>query len=293
MTLLEFLESYLSTTLKLDKAGVAALLEADGSPKADALTQLLEKNKAHIATLNKGKTYDDGYKAAERIVKTEFEKELKEKFAVDVDKQGVELVEAIVTAKTPKGTALTDDQVKTSKPYLDLMESIPTKVQEAVKAEKAQFDSYKQLQERKETIAAVKTEFLKLFDAEKVILPADAAKAERQKNLVLKEIEAGNYRMDSGRVIMLNEKGVEEIDEQGHRKDFTAFAKSIITSTFEVAVADPKNSPGKKPGEGGSGNAKIVVKDKSDFMAQMAAAGDDAQKRADITTAYQESQVVK
>src|SRR5690242_19866085 len=99
MTTLELLESFLSSTLKMDKAGVAELLESDGSPKADALEKLLEKNKVHIATVTKGK-FDEGYKASEKKVKTDFEKQLKEKFEVDSDKTGIDLVSEIIENKT-------------------------------------------------------------------------------------------------------------------------------------------------------------------------------------------------
>ncbi len=287
--LLEFLESFLSTTLKLDKAGVAALFEADGSPKPDALTQLLEKNKAHIATLNKGRTFDDGYKAAEKKVKTEFEKELKESFGIDSDKVGVELITEIIEVKTPKGEALTDETVKKHKTYLDLKESVANQVKEAVKAEKQLHETYKSQVERKETITAVKNEALKIFNEAKVVLPKDAAKAEKLKNLFLKEIEAGNYRIDNGKVILLNEKGEDQQDEQGHRKDFTTVIKSMINETFETEVGDPKSSAGNSNAGGGGGGATITVKDEEDFKKQYLAAP-DSKTKAEIYSAWEKTQ---
>jgi hypothetical protein len=287
--LLIFLESFLSTTLKLDKAGVAALFEADGSPKADVINQLLDKDKERVKDLTKGK-FDEGFKAAEKKVKTDLEKELKDKFGVDSDKQGVELVEAIITAKTPQGAELTDEQVKKHKAYLDLQESLNAKVKEAVKAKETEFNGYKAQVERKETFSTVKAEALKLFDELKVVLPADAAKAERLKNLFLKEIEAGNYRVDNGRIILVNDKGEDEVDEHGNRKDFTAIVKAKITDTFEVAASDPKDSPGAKDNPKPAPGAKVIIKSKDDYIKLMGEAGNDAAKRAEVTTAYQEFQ---
>lgn len=290
MTLLEFLESYLFTTLKLDKAGVAALFEADGSPKADALNQLLDKNKAHIASLNKGKTFDDGYKAAEKKVKTEFEKELKDAFDITSDKVGVELITEIIAAKAPKGTELTEEAVTKSKWYLDLKESQKKLVQEALKTKDEEFKTYKSQVERKETISAVKSEALRIFDEAKVVLPKDAAKASKLKNLFLKEIEAGNYRIDNGKIILLNEKGEDAVDEQGHRKDFNAVIKSMITETFDTEVGDAKGSAGNNNnGNGGAGGSKITVKDVEDFKKQYLAAP-DSKSKADIMTAWEETQ---
>lgn len=292
MTLLEFLESYLSTTLKMDKAGVAALFEADGSPKADLINQLLEKNKTHIATVTKGK-FDEGYKAAEKKVKTDLEKELKEKFGVDSDKVGVELVEAIVEAKTPRGTEITEEQVKKHKTYLELNDSIPGKIKAAVKAEEEKHNAYKSQVERKEVMSAVKDEALQLFDEAKVVLPKDAAKATKLKNLFLKEIEAGNYKIEEEdgkrKIYFTKENGEYEVDAQGHRKDFNTVIKSMITETFDTEVSDPKDSPGNKGGNGGQGGSTITVKDEADFQKQYLAAT-DSKTKAEIYTAWEKLQ---
>lgn len=278
---------FLSKTLNLDEAGVTSLFNEDGSPKDDSLQKMLDLDKARVLKLQKGKL-DEGYNKAKKEVLTQFESSVKEKFGIDSDKQGVELVEEIITAKTPEGEKLTEEQVKKHKTYLDLLESIPLKVKEAVKTKETEFNSYKSQVERKETMTTVKAEVLKLFGEAKVVLPADAAKAEKLKNLFLKEIEAGNYRIDNGRVILLNEKGEDDVDEHGNRKDFTAIMKSKITETFDIEVSDPKGSPGNKGGGGGGGNPTVVVKDEADFQKQYLAATKPEDKIA-ITQAWEKT----
>lgn len=281
---------FLSKTLNLDEAGVASLFNEDGSPKDDSLQRFLDLDKARVAKLQTGK-FDEGFKKAQKETLTKLEKDLKDKFGVDSDKQGVELVEAIVTAKTPAGPEVTDEMVKKHKVYLDLQESIPTKVKEAVKAKETEFNYFRSQIERKETLANVKAEAQKYFEELKVVLPADAAKAERQKNLFFREIEAGNYRTETVdgkiRVILLNEKGEDDVDEHGNRKDFASIIKAKITDTFEVAASDPKRSPG---GAGGAGASTVKVpKNKEEYIQAMGTAK-DAKERAEITEAWTKSQ---
>lgn len=288
MTLLEFLESYLSTTLKLDKAGVAALFEADGSPKADAIQSLLDKDKARVTTLTKGK-FDEGHKAATLKVKTDFEKELKEKFGVDSDKVGVELVETIIEAKTPKGDAITEEQVKKHKAYLDLNESINTRVKEAVKAKETEFNNYKTQVERNQSLSVVKQKALTLFESYKPILSSDPVKASNQKEAFLRQFEQGNYRLDGERIIMLNPDGTDKTDAHANRIEFETFVKETAASLYDFQATDPKSSPGSGGAGGGAGAGKpVVVKDEADFEKQYLAASTPADKIA-IAKAWQET----
>lgn len=290
MTLLEFLESFLSTTLKLDKAGVAALIDADGLPKTDAINQLLEKDKARVALLTKGK-FDEGHKAAESKVKTQFEKELKEKFSIESDKVGVDLVSEIIEAKTPKGEGLTEEQVKKHKAYLDLNESIQGKVKEAVKAKETEFETYKTQVERGKSLSVVKQRALTLFESYKPILSADAAKAAKQKEMFLNQFEQGNYRMDGERVIMLNADGTDKTDPHGNRVEFDSYVKETASSLYDFQATDPKDSPaGGSGGAGGAGGAAkpVVVKDEADFMKQFHGAKTPQEKIA-VTNAWEET----
>lgn len=289
--LLKFLVSFLSTTLKMDEAGVAALFEADGSPKADTLKQLLDKDKDRVALLIKGK-FDEGHKAAEKKVMTNLEKELKTKFGIDSDKEGVELIEAIVAAKTPKGAEITDEQVKKHKVYLDLKEANKLAIDEATKATKEELDKFKAQVAQKETSTVVKAKALSIFEDLKPVLSTDTAKAAKQKELFVNLFENGQYRIEGERIIMLNPDKTDMVDGHGNRMDFETAVKSKATELYDLAVADPKGSPGAKPpagGGGGGGSTGKKPKTKDEFVAYMGEAKDD-KERAEITQAWQDFQ---
>jgi hypothetical protein len=288
----EFLESYLSKTLNLDKDGVAALFDADGKLKADATDQLLKKDKERVAKLTTDK-FNEGHQKATKEARSAFEQQLKEKFSISSEKVGVELVEEIVAAKTPKGGELNEEEVKKSKAYLDLKESIPAQIKEAVKAKETEYNAYKSQVERKEVLGAVKSKALTILDGLKPILSSDANKAQKQKEFYLREIEAGNYRLDGERIILLDAEGKDKQDEHGNRVDFEGFAKGIASTYYDFQAGDPRGGAGGAGAAGGGGGGTVkVFKTKDDFSKAMSEAK-DSKERAEITKAWTESEAFK
>ena len=277
---------FLSKTLSLDENGVAALFEADGSPKADSLQQFLDLDKKRVATLQTGK-FDEGFKKAQKEILTKHEAELKSKFGIDSDKVGVELVSEIIESKTPKGTEITDDMVTKHRAYLDLKESQDKLVKDAVKKKEAEFNDYKTQVERTKAISQVKQKALTIFEGLKPILSTDAAKAAKQKELFLQQFEQGNYRMDGERIIMLNPDGTDQVDEHAKRVDFESFVKETASSIYDLQAAENKGAPAGGGGAGGGGAKPVVVKDESDFTKQYYAEKDPKQRIA-IAEAWEE-----
>lgn len=285
----KFFLELLSKILGLDEAGVTALFNADWSPKDDTIQKLLELDKTRVATIQKGKL-DEGYKKAQKEIMSKFETEVKTKFGIDSDAVGLGLVEAIIESKAPRGDGITEEQVKKSKTYLDLSESIDTKIKDAVKAEKQIHETYKSEVERGKSISVVKQKALTVFESLKPILSTDPAKAAKQKELFLQQFEQGNYRLEGERIIMLNADGTDRTDEHAKRVDFESVVKETAASVYDFQVTDPKNSPaggGAGGAGGGGGAAKPVVKDEADYMAQFYAAKTPADKIA-VTTAWEE-----
>lgn len=276
----KILLEFLSKTLNLDENGVAALFEADGTPKADSLDKFLELDKTRIAAIRTGK-FDEGYNKAKKEVMSKFEADAKAKFGIESDKVGLDLFEEIVTVKTPAGDKLTDEQVKKSKPYLDLQESIDKQKADAAKIEKDKFEAYKQEIEKGKSLSTVKQKAEALFLELKPVLSSDPAKAARQKELFLKQFEAGNYRIEEDRIIMLNADGTDATDDHEKRVDFGAYVKKAAAELFDFQATDPKESPGgKKPagGAGGAGGKKYSFKDAKDFEDQFVKLTDSKEK---------------
>jgi len=290
MDIKELLELVLTQTGTLSKDGVAGLFEPDGSLKADAQTTILNADKTRVATLKKA-GFDEGHGKAKRETFDAFEKQLKEKFGVDADKTGVELVEAIVNEKVGKAGTVTEEQVKSHKAYLDLKESQDKAVKEAAKTVQQQFDAYKSQVENEKVVTQVKQRALSKLDSLNPILPEDAAKATKQKELFLKEVAAGRYRIEGEKVILMKEDGTDLTDEHGNRVDFEKHVETSAASIFDFKAGDGRQGAGgqKKQGEPGQGAKKYSFKDAADFQKQFYGTN-DSKERAEIAKAYNEQQ---
>lgn len=289
----ELLVSFLSKTLSIDSTGVAELFESDGTTlKPTALQALLDKDIERVSTLTQGK-FDEGVKKATKDVLTAFEREVKTKFGLSIDKKGLELIEAVVEAKSKKGDAPTEEQIKTSRTYLDLSEGVDRRIADAVAAEQKKHDDYKATVERGNVISKVKEKALTILDSLKPILSTDPIKAQNQKNFFLGVIESGNYRIEGDRIILLNPDGTtEKVDAHNKRIDFEAFAKTTAEGYYDFQAADQRGGAG--AGAGGAGGAGAggtkTPKTVEEYSSMMSEAGNDATKRAEVTKLWLESQ---
>lgn len=289
--LLQFLVSYLSATLNMDEAGVAALFDADGKVKPDSLKLLKDKDVERVTALTTEK-FDEGHKKATKEARSTFENELKQKFGISSKKVGVELVEEIVSAKAGKPGELTEEQVKNSKYYLDLKEQQDKAIEEAVKAKEEEFTNFKKQVERKDVIGKVTSVAEAILDGMKPILSSDPVKAKNQKRFFLKQIEEGNYRLDGDRIIMLDETGKDKLDGHNKRVDFETFAKETASGIYDFAQADQRSGAG-GAGAGAAGASTVKVPKTKDEYSKLMSQAKDSKERADLTKAWTESEAFK
>jgi len=272
------------------KIGAASLLDADGQLKPDAFDIIKKEDAARVARIRKeGK--DEGHGQAKRETLEAFEKAVKEKFGIDSDKTGIELIAQLLEEKGKPGE-ITDEQVTSHRLYLNLKEEQSKAVKEATKALQKQFDDFKTGVENEKVNTQVEKKALEIFDGLKPILSSDPAKAAKQKEIFVKQLLAGKYRIDGERIILLKEDGTDLVDEHGNRIDFTKHVTDVAGTYYDFEQAGGKGSPGGQSsgsGAGGAGGAKYVFKDVNDFSAKMAAEANMA-NRAEMTTAWEAQQ---
>jgi hypothetical protein len=125
---------------------------------------------------------------------------------------------------------------------------------EKEQAVKAVQSEYKQ----KENAQVVRSQALSILDELKPVLPGDASKATRLKDLFLKDVLAGKYEVseDGKTIILLKEDGTRAEDEHGNAIEFVGHVKSMATQTFDFQTSTPRSAPAngsKNKGEGNEG----------------------------------------
>ena len=129
----------LSKAYNQDTGKIAELLkngvELSEEEQQEVLNQILEIDSARVENIKKGistkEFIEQGYNKAKGEVLSKFEQSLKDKFGIESNKTGSELIEDIVSAKAEKGGSgeLTEDNIKRSKVYQDLQAKLNTDVE--------------------------------------------------------------------------------------------------------------------------------------------------------------------
>ena len=200
--------------------------------------------------------FDDFAKKTKREVMTQIEKEVKEKYGLDTDKTGIELIEEL-TQHVSKGGDITEDTLKTHPLFIKLEKNIHNEWEEKLKGVQGEFETFKESVERNKKIGDIKSKAKAEFLALKPVLSDDPAKAERQTQTFLSLLERYDYIVDGDTIIVKNGEGRLE-DSHGNPVAFDSFVKAKAEELYDFAVQDAKGSPGNKTPVGVGGKRKIT-----------------------------------
>lgn len=249
------LNETLSKVFKLDTEQLATLYNEAGD--LTDLTVVTDADTKRVAKFNTDKTaqYNRGIKeGAEKI-----EKVIKEKYEVESDLIGVELVDQIVLKQTEAVTKANPKDVTKHPDYIKLESSFDKKLKEKDKEWEGKL-ALKEAEFKKEKLfEKIKDRSLLNLRKRNPILPSDPMKAKVWEDTYLNELKAGNYQeSEDGVPIVLDEKGEIKKDKHGNAITFDEFEKSISDKYFEYPVSTPRNSPGNQPpgGQPGSGTGE-------------------------------------
>jgi len=189
------------------------------------------------------------------------EKAIKEKYEVESDLIGVELVDAVVLKQVE--AASKDKKDITKHPdYIKLEASITKQLKEKDKEWEGKL-ALKESEFKKEKLFEdVRDRSLVNLRKRSPILPTDPAKAKVWEDTYLNELRQGNYQEgEDGVPIVLDKEGNVLKDKHGNAVTFDEYEKSISDKYFEYPVGTPRSSPGNQPqagqpGQGGEPKTK-------------------------------------
>lgn len=262
----KIITGFLSRAYKLDDGKLAELLKdgEDGITEDDAITALLELDSTRVATIKKatdttGK-FQEGYAKAKKEERENFEKEIRERFGIESDTTGVDLIDEIVTTKAEKGGKkgeVTEDDVKKHPVY----QTLETRYKKDIKAKEDEWQAKLTEVETKykseNTFSTVKSKALTLLDGLKPVLPGNPEIASNQKQWFIGALKDYQFDIQDGdRVVVMKDGKVVE-DGHGNSLDFTDLVKTTASKFFEFQKnnggSNAGNSNEQTPAGGGGG----------------------------------------
>lgn len=264
----EVVKGFATAILGMDEQGVSALLEAEGSFKDDALEVLKATDAKRIAKV-KGDV--DGmsrerYSLGKKEALTKLEQEVKDKFGIQSDKQGLELLEEaveIARAKLPKGDTLKEEDIKKLPLYRTLEQQLQAqeqtfaqKLDAALKAKDAEHN-------RERVSNMVKAEAQDFLNTLDPILHDDPVKRATFQALYLDQVASLSYQVenDNGKAsfLLLDKDGKRLEDQHGHPVKVNEKWKAIASSIYDFKVSEERHSAPANGNAGGNGASKTLV----------------------------------
>jgi hypothetical protein len=239
----KLLRALLSKAFKLDAGQIDELLaeETDKDGKKTPVTEaelenkILDADKERVKTLTApktGQTYQDGYKAAKKEVLTDLETKAKEKFGVETDVTGLELIEAIVNAKAGDKSKMTDDDVRkhplfvnAEKEKKQALKDLKDDLEGKLTAKDKEFS-------RSKTITEVQGKAWGIVEGLKPVLPQNATVANTHKANFLKALEGYDYEITNGNIV-ISKDGTVQTDGHGNNLTFDELTKNTANNYFE------------------------------------------------------------
>jgi hypothetical protein len=279
----KILESSLSKLFKLDKEALSSLYNEDG--ELTTFDPVIAANETKIASMKEEK--DNQYKRGLKDGATKFEKHIKDKYQVDAEVDGTDLVDALVDKKIAETSTLTDDQVEKHPKFIELKTETDKKIKEAVKVKEAEFEKEKAEYARKETLQSVRGKAISILDGLNPILPEDQNKAKSWKETYLREFEQFDYQPKDDDFVVLKDGKVYE-DAHGNTVKLSELAKNTADKYFDYKKAEDRSGSGNKEG----GEKKVTFKDRDDYTRQVKEAKGDVGKQRELATAAAEQGLV-
>ncbi len=251
----EKIDALVTEDIKLEDLKSDDLAKLFGDAYREKMSSIM---KTH--NLEKEKSKNEGYQAAERKIKTDVEKLIKDKLKLDDAEAETldELLDIVATrhAEKPskKAADLTDDDVKKHPAFLQAERAWKKQIQDAKDAAFKALNDLKAGYAKKETFATVGDKALAAFDALKPILSTDPTRAANQRADFLRKLEGYDYEIVDGVVIISRDGQVME-DDLKNKVTLETLVKQVAEPLYDFKVADDRQSThGAAGNNGNNGN---------------------------------------
>lgn len=235
-------EAFLSKAFKLDSEAMSRLYNEDG--ELTDVSVLEEADQTRIKSLKDNA--DNQYKRGIKEGAAKIEKELRERYEVDSENIGVDLVDEIITAQIEQVKGKADDDISSHPRYLELI----AEKNKAIKAKedewKLKFESREEDLRKERVFSTAKKKALDKLRSLNPILPEDDRKAQKWQEKYLEEIVRGVDIQEQGDDLILMKDGKELQDDHGYRVSFDDWTQRVAADFFDFRKADDRSTSGEQ-----------------------------------------------
>lgn len=298
----KIITAFLEKTLNYSADKVASIFVKNGDDEEltpNALDVLLPDDVARVQGLkdNAKTMFDNGFKKAQGEVMSKFEADIKAKFGIDSDKQGIEIIEEIIAAKIPAAKAADPEKVKVDPLYLKMEKELNDQIKAAKAEGEAKLKEFQDGVAKEKTFSKVATKADLELQKLRPILSKDPEKAKNQKKLLLQTLEGFTYEENGDDLVILKD-GKRHEDQHGKPISFASLVKETANQYWDFEQGEEHQGSGAEKG-GANGNQAAAAAGKKwtgkipkndDEFAQVFPTLETADERISFTQAYEDSQ---
>ena len=262
----KLLSDSLSKLFKIEPETLASLYNEAGE-----LSDFSEILKLDAERIRKYKSDNDSqYKRGIKEGAEKIEDSLREKYELDSELKGVDLVDHLVVKKIEEAKAAGTKDITKHPDYIKLQVSIDKQLKDRDKEWETKLTEKEKEINRAKLLEKVDKRALTNLESRKPILSEDPRKAQKWKDTYLNELHQGNYMEDGDNIIVLDRDGKPLQTEHGKSVTFDDYEKQIADQFFEYPKSEQRSSAGNKTEtKTTSQNGFIAPKSKDEYFARL------------------------
>ena len=294
----------LSKAYNFDNGKIAELFkdgetELSEQQQTEILNKILEIDAQRVENIKKSvdkkDAFQDGFKKAKSEVLTDFEKGLKEKFGIESDKTGLELVEEVVSKKSEGGQGgdVTEDAIKRSKVFQDMESNLKKQITTVKTEYETKINEIQDGYKAEQTFSNVSQKALQIFNGLNPILPQNKTVADNQVKFFVNTLKDFKFDVQDERIVVMDKDGKVIEDGHGNSRSFEDIVKETASGLFEFKANNGGSGSGNGgQGQGGSGSsyAGNVPKTFEELEKVMSDTSISIEDRSNIMAEYEKAQ---
>ena len=294
----------LSKAYNFDNGKIAELFkdgetELSEDQQKEILQKLLDEDAKRVEAIKKSvdtkPAFQDGFKKAQGEILTKFEKDLKEKFSLESDKMGLELVEELVSKKSEGGQGgdVTEDAIKRSKVFQDMESNLKKQVTTVKTEYETKINEIQDGYKAEKTFSNVSQKALQIFNGLNPILPQNKTVADNQVKFFVNTLKDFKFDVQDERIVVMDKDGKVLEDGHGNSRSFEDIVKETASGLFEFKANNGGSGSGNGgQGQGGSGSsyAGNVPKTFEELEKVMSDTSISIEDRSNIMAEYEKAQ---